>query len=134
VSSLTYHAAREAIAAELVRDATAHDGGRFDEIGRRYDSLEHAFPQAGSTQLLKLRIALTFWDAWIDARNRGWQRTKGVQPAEWAQLARTIAEDLAADRDISSARVLTHYGSLSLPSEGDRAGMIASRLRDRGAI
>ena len=132
--SLTYHAAREAIAAELVRDATAHDGGRFDEIGRRYDSLENAFPQdGGSTQVTKLRIALTFWDAWIHARNHGWQRTKGIQQAEWATLARTIAEDLAADRDITSARVLTHFGSLALPSEGDRAGMIVSRLRDRGA-
>ena len=130
---LTYHAAREAIAAELVRDATAHDGGRYDEIGRRYDSLEHAFPREDTAEIAKLRIALTFWDAWIGARNQGWQHTKGIQLAEWAQLARGIAEDLTANRDITSAQVLSHYGTRALPSEGDRAGMITSRLRDRGA-
>jgi hypothetical protein len=130
---LSYDAARMAIAAELVRDATAHDAARYDEIGRRYDSLEHGFPQGDNVQVAKLRIALTFWDGWIDARNRGWQRTRGIQLAEWANLARVIAEDLVADREITTARVLTHYGTPALPSDGDRAGMIASRLRDRGA-
>ena len=85
---MTNEAAREAIAEHLLSDALAHEGKRFDEIGRRFDALERVFPRGGEPELITLRIALTFWDGWIDARNRGWQQTRGIQPDEWPVLAR----------------------------------------------
>lgn len=125
----TYATARDAIVEHLRRDAVAHDAGRFDEIGRRFDALEHAFPRGGETGLGKLRTAMVFWDAWIEARNLGWQGTKGIQPDEWPRLARAVADDLAADREISDARVRERFDTNRASMRGDRAQVIADRLR-----
>jgi len=128
---MTYHAAREAIAEQLLGDATAHENARFDEIGRRFDTLERAFPYGSNRELVKLRIALTFWDGWIDARNRGWQTTRGIQPNEWPALARGIAADLVADREITDARARSHFDATASVSQSDRVQTVAARLRDR---
>lgn len=125
----TYASARDAIAEHLRRDAAAHDAGRFDEIGRRFDALEHAFPRGSDAGLAKLRIAMIFWDAWIEARNLGWQGTKGIQPGEWPVLARGVADDLAADREISDDRVLERFDASRASMRGDRVQIIADRLR-----
>ena len=81
----------------------------------------------------RLRIALTFWDGWIDARNRGWQQTRGIQPDEWPVLARGIAADLQADREISDERVRTRFDAGATASGGERVQGVAARLRDRAA-
>jgi hypothetical protein len=103
VSFRSYGAARDALVGELLEDAAAHDAGRFDAIGRRSDRME--LPRVGPPELTKLRVALSFWDGWIDARNRGWQSDGDIAQAEWPMLARRIASDLAEDREISDARV-----------------------------
>lgn len=127
---LTSEAARQALAGHLVTDATAHDAERFDAIGRRFDSFEHAFPEGDDASLIDLRMALTFWDAWIDARNHGWQPTAGIQQGEWAALARGIAADLTAKREIADARVRELFDARS-PGRADRVKILAGRLRGR---
>lgn len=128
---LTPLAAREALTAYLLKDADAHEAQRFDEIGRRFDGYEHAFPRGAEPELVELRVALTFWDAWIDARNHGWQVTAGIQPAEWPALARGIAADLAAARAIRDPRVRRLFDAGGRSGLGDRADGLATRLRNR---
>lgn len=130
MTPLTSEAARQALAGYLVTDATAHEAGRFDSIGRRFDSFEHAFPEGDDASLIDLRMALTFWDAWIDARNHGWQPTVGIQQGEWAALAREIAADLTAKRDIADARVRELFDARN-PGRADRVKLLAGRLRGR---
>lgn len=125
----TYATARDAIAAHLRQDADAHERERYDEIGRRFDALEHAFPRGNEAGLSRLRTAMVFWDAWIDARNHGWQVTSGIQPSEWPVLARAVADDLAADREISNPRVREQFEASRVSMRGDRAQIIADRLR-----
>ena len=127
---LTSEAARQALAGHLVTDATAHEAERFDAIGRRFDSFEHAFPEGDDASLIDLRMALTFWDAWINARNHGWQPTAGIQQGEWAALARGIAADLTARRDIADARVRELFDARN-PGQADRVKLLAGRLRVR---
>jgi hypothetical protein len=127
---LTSEAARQALAGYLLTDAAAHEAERYDSIGRRFDSFEHAFPEGDDASLIDLRMALTFWDAWIDARNHGWQPTAGIQRGEWAALARGIAEDLTAKRDIADARVRELFDART-PGRTDRVNLLAGRLRGR---
>lgn len=128
---LTTAAARETLVRNLLTDADAHDAGRYDEIGRRFDSFEHAFPLGDAGELTELRIALTFWDSWIDARNHGWQPTAGIQPEEWPALARGIATDLAALRPIGSERMRKLFDADLQSGLGDRVHILADRLRER---
>jgi hypothetical protein len=120
---------REALAAQLVGDAAAHDAERYDSIGRRFDSIEHAFPRDDGVETTSLRIALTFWDAWIDARNHGWQITTGIQRDEWPLLARIIAEDLSCAREITDARVRLRFDAVASPAAVERVLVLAARLR-----
>jgi hypothetical protein len=112
----SYRAARDALAGELLEDAAAHDAGRFDEIGRRSDRME--LPRVGPPELTKLRVALSFWDGWIDARNRGWQPDGNIAKAEWPMLARRIATDLAEEREISDVRVGARFNVTNGRSQG----------------
>lgn len=127
---LTSDAARQALAGYLVTDASAHEAERYDAIGRKFDGFEHAFPEGDDVSLIDLRMALTFWDAWIDARNHGWQPTVGIQQAEWPALARGIAADLTAKRDIVDARVRELFDARN-PGRADRVKLLAGRLRGR---
>ena len=125
---LTYRAARDALVEQLLKDAAAHEAARYDEIGRRFDAIERGLPRSDAPELVKLRVALTFWDGWIDARNRGWQ-SGGIAQAEWPALARGVAADLAADREIADARVCARFDSSAHSSLEDRVQTLAARLR-----
>ena len=127
---MTYAAARDALVKHLLHDADAHDAERFDEIGRRFDSLENLFPRGRDANLMKLHVAMTFWDGWIDARNNGWPKHP-VAKEEWPTLARGVAADLAADHEISDARVRRQFDAVAHPSLGDRVQVLTARLRDR---
>ncbi len=131
VNVITTEAARTQLAAHLLTDAVAHETGKFDSIGRRFDSFEHAFPSGDDDALTELRIALTFWDAWIDARNHGWQLTAGIQPADWPVLAREIAADLSAERPIADDRIRRAFDASRHMNLADRVNILASRLRER---
>jgi hypothetical protein len=101
---LSYGTARNSLVGELLKDAAAHEAGHYDEIGRRFDRIEREVPR-GAAPLTKLRVALSFWDGWIDARDRRWQASGNIEKGEWPMLARRIASDLSQDREISDARV-----------------------------
>jgi hypothetical protein len=128
---LTARDARAELVSYLVTDATAHEAGRFDAIGRRFDSFEHRFPTGADDEVTELRIALTFWDAWIDARNHEWQTTARIQPAEWPALARAIAADLQAERPIANASIRARFDAVSHPNLDERVSLLAGRLRER---
>jgi hypothetical protein len=126
---LSYGIARDSLVGELLKDAMAHEAGRYDEIGRRFDGIEREFPRGAAPQLTRLRVALTFWDGWIDARDRDWPLGGSIDKGEWPMLARRIASDLAQDCEISEARVGARFDpSAGGPTE-DRVQTLAARLR-----
>ena len=126
---LTYLSARDALVVHFLEDAAAHEAGRVDAVGRRFDAVERTLPRGNAPELTKLRVAVTFWDGWIDARNSGWPASISIARAEWPQLARLIASDLTADREITDARVLTLFDVAANPSLGGRVQTLAARLR-----
>src|SRR5215213_3954894 len=105
---MNYMEARDSLVSNLRLDADAHEADQFDAVGRRFDWLEHRFPRGTAPELNKLHIALTFWDGWVHSRNHGWP-VGPIAVDEWPQLARSVADDLAADRDISHATVLANF-------------------------
>jgi hypothetical protein len=126
---VTYSSARNSLVGELLKDALAHEAGRFDAIGRRFDSIERDLPRGATAALTKLHVALTFWDGWIDARNRGWHAGGNIDKGEWPMLARRIASDLAQDCEISDARVGARFDASTRGPTDDRVQMLAARLR-----
>lgn len=127
---LTYVAARDTLATQLRNDARSHRAGQYDEIGRRFDRIEHDFPVGTEPELGKLHIALTFWDGWIDARNNGWPRGP-IDERGWPELAESVAADLEADRDISHPMVLDRFDVVRHPKLNERVQILSSRLRQR---
>lgn len=130
---LTYTAARDTLVAELRRDAAAHRLEQYDQIGRRFDRIEHEFPTGTNPELGKLHIALTFWDGWIDARNNGWPRGP-IAIGDWPVLAEAVADELAGDRDITLPVVLARFDVVAHPHLNERVQTLAARLRQRNAI
>jgi uncharacterized membrane protein YeaQ/YmgE (transglycosylase-associated protein family) len=126
----TYAVARNVLVDQLLRDAMAHDAERYEEVGRRFDTVERRLPRGVTPELARLRVALTFWDAWIDARNQGWQPDGGIAKAEWPFLARSVAADLEGDRDVTNVRVVTRFDAAAVYSPpGNRVQALAARLR-----
>jgi hypothetical protein len=126
---LSYGAARNSLVAELLKDAAAHEAGHYDEIGRQFDRTERELPRGTAPQLTRLRVALSFWDDWIDARDRRWQAGGNIDKGEWPMLARRIASDLAQDRGISDARVSARFDASAEGPTEDRVQSLAARLR-----
>jgi hypothetical protein len=127
---LTYVEARDALIAELRKDAESHEAERYDSIGRRFDAIEHRFPKGTDPELGRLHIALAFWDGWVDARNNGWPGGT-IAKSDWPSLARGVAADLEADRDISDDAVLSRFDLVAHPKLNERVQTLASRLRGR---
>jgi hypothetical protein len=129
---LTYAAARDTLVTELRANAGEHEAEDYDRIGRRFDRIEHEFPVGTAAELGRLHIALAFWDGWIDARNNGWPRGP-IGVGDWPTLARRVADDLAADRDISDPLVLARFDLVANPQLNERVQTLAARLRNRDA-
>lgn len=129
---LTYATARDTLVKQLRADAEAHRAGQYDEVGRRFDRVEHEFPVGTAPELAKLHIALAFWDGWIDARNNGWPRGP-IAADEWPALAEAVASELAADKEISVPLVLARFDLVAHPRLNERVQTLAARLRQRDA-
>jgi hypothetical protein len=97
---------RAALAAALNSAAGAQDAGLLRSIGDHYDKFETLVSRDPDSRHRNLQVAITFWDFWIDSRNHDWLYYPGMTASSWPPLARSIAEDLSADRDITSERVL----------------------------
>ena len=126
--TMTYSEARDTLVMHLVEDAAAHEMGKYDAVGRRFDSVEHRFPTGTDPDLAKLHIALTFWDGWVHARNHGWPRGPFAE-AEWPELAREVAGDLQLNRNIANAKVLQNFDIVAHPKLDERVRILAERLR-----
>ncbi|MDO8502727.1 MAG: hypothetical protein Q7S20_12870 [Gemmatimonadaceae bacterium] len=127
---MIYAEARDALVSHLRLDADAHEAGQYDAVGRRFDWLEHRFPRGTAPELGRLHIALTFWDGWVHARNHGWPPGP-IGLAEWPRLARVVAADLTADRDITDDAVLSNFDLVTHPRLNERVQILAARLRER---
>lgn len=127
---MNYMEARDSLVANLRLDADAHEAGQFDAVGRRFDWLEHRFPRGTAPELGRLHIALTFWDGWIHSRNHGWPPGP-IKVDEWPGLARSVADDLSADREVSNPKVLENFDIVAHPRLDDRVQILAARLRER---
>jgi hypothetical protein len=127
---MNYMEARDSLVSNLRLDADAHDAGQFDAVGRRFDWLEHRFPRGTAPELGRLHIALTFWDGWIHARNHGWPPSP-IRVDDWPALARSVADDLSADLEISNATVLENFDFVAHPRLNERVQILAARLRER---
>jgi len=130
---MTYAEARDALVANLRRDAQEHEAQNFDAVGRRFDAVEHRFPRGTDPDLGRLHIALAFWDGWVHARNHGWPPGP-IGVAEWPQLARAVAADLEADRDLQTETVLAHFDVVAHPRLNERVQILAARLRGRDDV
>ena len=106
---LTYSQAKEQIISALLRNAVLHESGRFSEIEESYDSIHDSLPSSAGPEFGKLYVALTFWDGWIDASNHDWMYYEGMSAEDWPRLARLIAADLQADREITGDVVRKHF-------------------------
>ena len=126
---MNYGTARTSLMTALEKDAMAHERGRYDEIGRRFAGVERELPRGAAPQLGRLRVALTFWDGWIDARNREWPTGGNIHKEEWPILARSVASDLAQHRDISDPRVGARFDASAGGPTEDRVHALAARLR-----
>ena len=128
----TYDATRQAMVDGLTGDATEHDAGRYAEVGRQFASVRRGMPDEGA-ETIKLHTALRFWRGWMQARDASWPTYEDpgeIGVAEWPQLARTIASDLALDRELSSPRIRGRFAEARLspppPSDDWRASTAAS--------
>ncbi len=98
-----YDAAREALVAGLLGDAAEHEAGRYAEIGRGMPDVRAAVARQDPTSTPRLRLALRFWGGWSEASAGG---AAAPPTANWPRLARTLAGDLALDRDTSDPLIL----------------------------
>lgn len=101
-----YREIRDQLVEQLLNDALAHEVGRIGDIGIGFDEIETALVGKQTEEFNRLRVALEFWELWIDARNHDWRLHKPLVGEDWPLLAREIAGDLEADRDIRNSRFL----------------------------
>ena len=108
-----YDAARQALVAGLVEDALAHDAGRYAEIGRQLPAVRRILSRQIPSPASRLQIAMRFWCGWTEARDERWHGHEADRPiavADWPRFARTIASDLALDRDTMEPAIVTRFG------------------------
>jgi hypothetical protein len=85
-------------------------------VGRTLSELR----QEGDAQYQKRHCALDFWNGWIFAHGTDWVEHQQFPRDAWPALARSVAADLLADREISEPRVRLEFdltATLRLPKE-----------------
>jgi len=86
-------------AAELEEQATK-------EAGTEFDIIDAAVPRRDPA----LAVAISFWDAWVDERNRAFPGNfEGIDRADWPLLARNIATSLSAGRGSDEPRIRKNF-------------------------
>jgi hypothetical protein len=139
LSTPAYDATREALVGALLEDATAHDGGRYEDIGGEPPGVRTAALH-GRVMSSRLQLALRFRHDWIEARNQRWQGNQGATPLaleEWPRFARVIASDLALDRDTTDPAIVGRFaGAAPLVTAASVAGarMGIASIEDPAAV
>jgi hypothetical protein len=110
-----YDSARQALVAGLLEDALAHEAGRYAEIGRKMPAIRATVSRQDPAWNSRLQLAVGFWSGWS-----GWSEARGrwddddlenpIATGAWPRLARTIASDLALDRDTTDPVIVAHFG------------------------
>lgn len=62
----------EVLASALEADADAHEAGRLDAVGERYDNIRAKVSPFWDSHARLLSMGFHFWDCWVDARNHDW--------------------------------------------------------------
>jgi hypothetical protein len=107
-----YDSARQALVAGLLEDALAHEAGRYAEIGRKMPAIRETVSRQDPAWNSRLQLAVGFWNGWSEARGH-WDDDAQRNPiavGAWPRLARTIASDLALDRDTTDPVIVAHFG------------------------
>jgi hypothetical protein len=68
----------------------------------------------------RLHLALRFWRGWTQARDERWRATDAepaVAMADWPRYARTIASDLALDRDTMIPAIVSRFADVMPPAD-----------------
>jgi uncharacterized membrane protein YeaQ/YmgE (transglycosylase-associated protein family) len=107
-----YDAARQALVAGLIEDALAHEAGRYAEIGRQLPAIRDRVSRQDPSPNRRLQLAVRFWRRWTTARDERWQSAdveKPIAVADWPRFARTIASDLALDRDTTDSAIVACF-------------------------
>ncbi len=106
ITVLTYDDAKVQLIALLQRDLARHKAKRFASIGEGFDELASAIPRNQPPRFNKLLVALSFWDAWINACHHDWPTARGV-PAkeEWPILAQELIDRLIYDQEIVNGEI-----------------------------
>jgi len=107
-----YDAARQVLVAGLIEDALAHEAGQYAEIGRRLPALRDTLSREDPAWPIRLQLAVRFWGEWTEARDERWNESDAARPiaaADWPRFARTIASDLALDRDTVEPTIVTRF-------------------------
>lgn len=125
----SYSEARQLLINNLTHDATAHEAGRFQDIGLDFDELDYNLPRDGGPEFDKLLLALTFWDGWIDARNHEWQYYEGIEEGDWPVLARRIAQALEMGDEITEPKVLARFRPPARQPVKERIKWLLDRAR-----
>ena len=107
---LSYDEVKTLLIQNLERAAENHDAGRYTKISEQFDHVDGALPRIDSAEFLRLYIALSFWDGWIDASNHAWRYYPGIEKKDWPILAKRIVADLRADKDITDQIIVEQFG------------------------
>ena len=107
-----YDAARQALVAGLIEDALSHEAGRYEEIGRQLPAVRDRMSRQATPWNSRLQLAMRFWRGWTQARDERWRASGAELPvavADWPRYARTIAFDLALDRDTMTPAIVGRF-------------------------
>jgi hypothetical protein len=111
-------AVRQALVDGLIEDALAHEAGRYAEIGRQFPAVRDRASRQGAPWNSRLQLALRFWHRSTEARDERWRASQAEQPvamADWPRYARTIAFDLALDRDTMDPAIVSRFAYVTPP-------------------
>ena len=135
-----YDVTRQALVGALLEDATAHEAGRYAEIGRELPSIRHAVSRQERSRTSRLELPLRFWHGWTKARDQRWKGSQGAKPVvleDWPRFARVIASDLALDRDTTDPAIVGQFADAApflAAASGAGARAAVSRVDDHGAV
>lgn len=89
----------EVLAAALEADADAHEAGRHDAVGERYDDVLAEVTPFWDPRARRLSVGFHFWDCWVDARNHDWNYYPDAQEGDRPRLARAVAAALRSGEE-----------------------------------
>ena len=108
---------------ELLRAAALTDAGGSQPPLTNFRAIEQTVPRQMGARWQKLYVAISFWDCWIAEAEFGFPTNILLRRNEWAPLARALAADLNADRDI------THPQIVGIADLANTANLIRTRSR-----